>query len=130
MRWRSLRLGQAIAVLVVAWTIAGCGGGTGSNLVAPITVSLGISPVVVPLSGTPTRVQITIDSTSETALVSFTGLPSGVQVKYAASDTNPSGLLTFVANPSATAGTYMPNVTVNSAGQTVTLKFTLIVAAG
>lgn len=130
MRWRSLRLGPAIIVLVVTWAIAGCGGATGSNPVAPITVSLGISPVVVAQDGTPTRVQITINSTSETALVSFSGLPGGVQVTYAASDTNPSGLLTFTAIKSATAGTYMPIITVNSAGQTATLKFTLIVAAG
>jgi hypothetical protein len=95
----------------------------------PISVSLSASTVVVPKGGMPTYVQIHIMSTSETALVSFTGMPGGVQVTYAASDTNPSGLLTFMANAGATAGTYMPIVTVQSAGQSAMVGFTLIVPA-
>jgi len=95
----------------------------------PISVSLNPSTVVVPQGGMATRVQILIMSTSETALVSFAGLPGGVQVSYAASDTSPSGLLTFMATAKAAAGTYMPIITVNSAGQTATLKFTLTVSA-
>ena len=66
-------------------------------------------------------------STSETALVSFAGLPGGVQTTYAASDTNPSGLLTFTATTHAAVGTYMPIVTVDSAGQTASVTFTLTV---
>jgi hypothetical protein len=76
----------------------------------------------------PTSVQLTIKSTSETALVSFNGLPGGVQATYAASDTNPSGPLTFVATKSAAAGTYAASVTANSAGQTASSQFTLVVA--
>jgi hypothetical protein len=76
----------------------------------------------------PTSVQLTIKSTSETAIVSFNGLPGGVQATYAASDTNPSGPLTFVATKSAPAGTYAAGVTANSAGQTASSQFTLVVA--
>ena len=96
---------------------------------APLSVFLPISAVVVPQDGMPVIVPIQIGSTSETALVAVSGLPSGVQEKYAASDTNPSGTLTFTANSTSPAGTYMPIVTVFSAGQTASTKFTLRVIA-
>ena len=94
----------------------------------PITVSLPISTVVVPQDGTQVIVPIDITSTSETALVAVSGLPSGLQEKYAASDTNPSGSLVFTASTATPAGTYTPTVTVNSAGQTASTNFTLVVA--
>jgi hypothetical protein len=93
----------------------------------PITVHLVNSSVVVSQNGTPVMVQMIITSTSETALVSVTGLPVGVQQKYAATDTNPSGTLTFTASTAAPLGTYMPIVMVNSAGQTASTGFTLVV---
>jgi len=120
----------AIILVVVAGAASGCGGGgVGSVPMVPITVSLTPSTVVVAPGGLPVHAQILIDSTSQTALVNFTGLPGGISEMYASSDTNPSGLLTFTANKSALAGTYMPTVIVNSAGQTASLKFTLIVSA-
>ena len=119
----------ALALALLGTMIAGCGG-SGSPFVAPISVSLSPSTVVVPQDGAPTHIQIYIKSTSETALVTFTGLPGGVQTTYAATDTNPSGSLTFMATAKAAAGTYMPIVNVNSAGQTATVKFTLIVSGG
>ena len=127
-----IRSALACAAVVVACAAIGCGGGGGgggsSNPVKPIQVSLGSSTVVVPQDGMPTLVQIAINSTSETALVSFTGLPAGVQQSYAATDTNPSGQLTFIANGSAPAGSYSPSVVVNSAGQTASMQFTMVVA--
>jgi hypothetical protein len=93
----------------------------------PITVHLVNSSVVVSQNGTPVMVQMIITSTSETALVSVAGLPFGVQQKYAATDTNPSGTLTFTASTAAPLGTYMPVVMVNSAGQTASISFTLTV---
>jgi hypothetical protein len=126
---RSFQRRSATTLAMVAWAIAGCGGGSGPSPMVPVSVSLGSTKVVVSQDGKPTYVQIVIMSTSETALVSFSGIPGGVQTKYAATDTNPSGSLTFVATKSAAAGTYMPIITVNSAGQTATLTFTLIVAA-
>jgi hypothetical protein len=120
------RPGRAIFVLAAAMALAGCGG-SGSPMMVPISVSLSEATVVVSQNGPPTRIQILIMSTSETAEVSFTGIPGGVAVAYAASDTSPSGQLTFTANASASTGTYMPIITVHSAGQTATLKFTLIV---
>lgn len=109
--------------------LSGCGAhvtGTGP-MAQPISVSLSTSEVVVPPNGTPVHVVISIKSTSETALVSLVGLPGGVQEMYAASDTNPSGSLTFTAARSAVAGTYMPTIYVNSAGQSASLRFTLVV---
>ena len=93
----------------------------------PISVSLGQSNVIVMRAGKPVNVNIAIQSTSETALVAVTGLPAGVGTKYAASDTNPSGTLTFTANAQATLGTTMPIVMVNSAGQSASTTFTLVV---
>ena len=94
---------------------------------APITVSLPVSTVLVMPGGSPVTVPIQIESTSETALVSLSGLPGGVQALYAASDTNPSGILTFTANAMTMPGTSMPTVTVMSAGQTAMTQFTLVV---
>ena len=118
-----------LLLAAVGCALSGCGAhvtGTGP-MVQPISVSLSTSEVVVPLNGTPVHVVISIKSTSETALVSLIGLPGGVQEMYAASDTNPSGSLTFTAARTAIAGTYMPTVVVNSAGQSASLKFTLVV---
>jgi hypothetical protein len=114
------------ALALLGTMVSGCGG-SGSPTMAPISVSLSSSTIVVPQDGTPVHVQINIMSTSETALVSFVGLPGGIQVSYAASDTNPSGLLTFMVAAKVSAGTYMPIITVNSAGQTAMIGFTLIV---
>src|ERR1700675_1609185 len=125
---RSPGLALALAVLPFFWPAAGCGGGGGSssNHGIPITAALGVTPVVVPQDGAPANVNITITSTSETALVSIGGLPVGIQEKYAASGTNPSGTLTFVAGASTPAGSYSPTITVNSAGQTASLLFALV----
>lgn len=112
----------------LALLVASCGGNSGGMLrQAPITVKLPISTVVVMPAGTPATIPIQIQSTSETALVSLSGLPGGVQAAYAASDTNPSGILTFTANASTITGTSMPTVTVMSAGQTAMTRFTLVV---
>jgi len=125
-------LPKRLPVIVLAATVSalnGCGGnGTGTGPMGPpISVSLSMSQVVVPLNGTPVHVAISIKSTSETALVNLVGLPGGVEEMYAASDTNPSGSLTFTATMTAIAGTYMPTVVVNSAGQMASLKFTMVV---
>ena len=93
----------------------------------PISVALQPDSFNVTQGGAPVIVEIAIKSTSETALVMVTGLPGGVSEKYAASDTNPSGTLTFTANAGAKTGTYMPGITVDSAGQTALTMFTLVV---
>lgn len=114
---------------VALLTLVGCGraGNSPGSMVA-ITVSLPSSTILVPQDGTAAALNVNITSTSETALVSVNGLPGGVQVKYAATDTNPSGLLTFVASESSPAGTYTPTISVSSAGQTASVPFTLVVA--
>ena len=119
---------RGLAVVILA---AGCGGGGDSIITAPpIAVSLPVSTVVVPQDGTQVIVPILITSTSETALVSVRGLPAGVQVKYTASDTNPSGSLAFTGSAVTPQGTYSATVTVNSAGQTASTNFTLVITAG
>jgi hypothetical protein len=125
----SIRLVSGVVFLGLVLASTGCGGGGGSVIVRPITVSLPSSTVVVSQDGTPVIVPIDITSTSETALVAVNGLPTGIQVQYAASDTNPSGSLAFTASAATPAGTYMPTVTVNSAAQTASTTFTLIVTA-
>jgi hypothetical protein len=92
-----------------------------------ITVSLPISTVVVPKDGTQGIVPIEITSISGTARVAVSSLPSGLQEKYAASDTNPSGSLAFTARTATAAGIHTPTATVKSAGQTASTNFTLVV---
>lgn len=119
----------AAGLFATACVLSGCGGG-GSSTPAPvpITVTVGQSTVVTPQDGAQVIVPINITSTSETATVSFVGLPAGVSEQYSATDTNPSGTIKFVASTGAPAGTYTPTVTVNSAGQTASTSFTLVVA--
>ena len=122
-----------ISFFAFAFCLTGCGGGsaaTGSMFTQmPISVSLPITTVVVSKNGPTVIVPIQIKSTSETALVSVSPLPAGVQEKYSYSDTNPSGSLSFSANSTSPAGTYTPIVTVMSANQTASTGFTLIVKA-
>ena len=119
----------AIVLAAVLCALNGCGAtSTGVfPMGPPISVSLSPPVVSVPLNGTPVHVAISIKSTSETALVNLVGLPGGVNEMYAASDTNPSGSLTFTATMAAVTGTYTPTIIVNSAGQMASLKFTLVV---
>ena len=92
-----------------------------------ISVSLPISTVTITRNGNSAIIPIQINSTSETAIVMVGGLPGGVSEKYSSTDTNPSGTLAFMANGSAMTGTFMPIVSVQSAGSTASTGFTLIV---
>jgi len=115
----------AIALLCTA----GCGSsGSNKTTQVPIAVTLQPSPIVLPQDGSIAQAQITITSTSETALVSFTNLPAGVQETYSASDTNPSGTIKFTASNISPAGTYTPTITVISAGQTKSTSISLVIA--
>jgi hypothetical protein len=122
---------MGMPVLLSLWTVPGCGGGTtfASPAVTPITVRLSISPVTVSQDGKPTNVLITITSTSETAQVTVSGLPTAVLQTYQATESSPSGLLTFSASQSTPVGTYMPIISVNSANQNAKLQFVLVVTA-
>jgi hypothetical protein len=126
---RSIRLVTGIAGAAFVLCLTGCGGTTGYTSTAPpISVTVPAT-VTVSQDGQPVIVQIFIDSTSETALVAFVGLPGGVQEKYSASDTNPSGTLTFTGSGAAMPGSYHVIVTASSAGQTASTSFTIIVSA-
>jgi hypothetical protein len=113
----------------LALYLAGCGGATGYTSNTP-PISVMVPPTVtVSQDGKPVIVQIFIESPSETALVTFVGLPAGVEEKYAASDTSPSGDLTFTGSDTSSPGSYKVTVTVSSAGQTASTSFTLVVSA-
>jgi protein-disulfide isomerase len=121
---RAILLGVAAGFALAA---PGCGG---RSMLAPppaISVSLAVSTVVVSQDGMEVIVPIQINSTSETALVAVSGLPAGVQQRYAASDTSPSGDLIFTGSSQAPVGTYTPTITVHSAGATASTQFKLIV---
>lgn len=118
-------LGLVLPLVLSAFT--GCGGSGGIVAQPPISVSLPISTVTVTQNGNTVIIPIQIMSTSETALVMINGLPGGIEEMYAASDTNPSGSLSFKANASAMTGTFMPTINVLSAGQSASKQFTLIV---
>lgn len=126
-----LRSASGFVVCAVALAANGCGGAaTGGMSGNPISVSLNNTTVKVQRGGAAATVLIEIMSPSEDALVSVAGLPGGVAESYAASESSPSGTLMFKAGKSATLGTYMPKVTVMSAGQTAMTKFTLVVEKG
>ena len=114
------------ALPLALFSLAGCGG-SGMVTQPPISVSLPVSKVTLTQNGNTVIIPIQIMSTSETALVMVNNLPSGVQSMYAASDTNPSGTLSFKASSSTMTGTFMPTVNVLSAGQSTSTQFTLVV---
>jgi hypothetical protein len=107
-----------------------CGGGT-SFAPPPINLSVSVNNtmVVVPANSTAVNIAVTIVAPTETATFTITGLPAGVSENYKESESNPSGLLTLVANASTIPGTYMPKITVGSSGQTASVVFVLVISA-
>jgi hypothetical protein len=109
-------------------TLTGCGGGT-SFSPPPINLSVSVNDatVTVPPNGKPVNVQVVIVAPTETATFTITGLPGGMSFNYRESESNPSGLLTLMAIPSTMPGTYRPQITVGTLGQTASVIFTLVV---
>ena len=108
----------------------GCGGhGSYSPPPVILSVSLSNSTIHVPPNGVPVYVQVTIMAPTETATFSILGLPGGMTETYKESESNPSGLLTLVAAPGTTPGTFKPTITVGSSGQTASVAFTLVIPA-
>jgi hypothetical protein len=126
-----LRLLRGICVLgtlCAALLAGGCSrAGETEPAGPPISVTLDLMKVTLSQDGAPVIDQIFINSPSETAMVSFTGLPAGVSVKYAASDTSPSVSLTFMASNFTPVGSYSAQVTAMSAARTASAEFTLVV---
>lgn len=121
-----IRLASAACFLA----LTACGGGT-SFAPPPINLSVSVNntTVVVPANGTAVNIPVTIVAPTETATFTITGLPAGVSESYKESESNPSGLLTLIANASTVPGTYMPTITVGSSGQTASVVFTLVISA-
>jgi hypothetical protein len=118
----------ASAGFVLALTACG-GGAPFSPPPIDLSVSLSNTTIVVPPDGMPVNVPVVIVAPTETATLTISGLPEGVGESYKESESNPSGLLTLVANSSTKPGTYMPTITVGSSGQTASLVFTLVISA-
>ena len=124
-RFSSL-LGAAVLL-----TLTGCGGGKTGFSPPPInlSVSLNNATITVPPDNMAVNVPVTIVAPTETASFTITGLPAGMSFNYKESESNPSGLLMLMAIPSTMPGTYMPQITVGTLGQTASVLFTLVVTA-
>ena len=120
------RIVTASAGLVFA--LSGCGGGSYTPPPVNLSVSVNNATVTVPNNGMPVNVAVTIVAPTGTATFNIAGLPAGVSESYKESESNPSGLLTLIANSSTKSGTYMPIITVGSSGQTASVIFTLVIS--
>jgi hypothetical protein len=123
-RFNNLRSAAFLLALI------GCGSGT-SFSPPPINLSVSVNnaTVTVPPNGTAVNVPVTIVAPTETATFTIAGLPAGVSYNYKESESNPSGLLTLIANTTTVPGPYMPTITVGSSGQTASVVFTLLISA-
>lgn len=111
------------------FTLVGCGGGTYAPPPINLSVSVNNTTITVPPNGSAVNVPVTIVAPTETATFTIASLPAGVSYNYKESESNPSGLLTLVANTTTVPGTYMPVITVGSSGQTASVMFTLVITA-
>ena len=123
-RFSSL-LGAAVLL-----TVTGCGGGK-TSFSPPINLSVSVNnaTITVPPNNMAVNVPVTIVAPTETATFTITGLPAGMSFNYKESESNPSGLLTLIAIASTKPGTYRPQITVGTLGQTASVIFTLVVTA-
>jgi hypothetical protein len=121
-------LGMAAVGFVL--TAVGCGGGGGTTVTTPVTLSfsLGSTTVVVPQDGATVQLPVTITGPAGTPSVTVTGLPTGVTSQYTTVSGSLSGTFTFTGSTSAAAGSSTPTVTVSLAGQTASQSFTLVSA--
>jgi hypothetical protein len=121
----SSRIGAAVLL-----TMTGCGGGT-SFSPPPINLSVSVNnaTITVPANNMAVNVPVIIVAPTETATLTITGLPAGMSFNYRESESNPSGLLTLIAIPSTIPGTYRPQITVGTLGQTASVVFMLVITA-
>ena len=125
-----VRFSNQVAVAVLL-ALTGCGGGKTSFAPPPINLSVSINntTITVPPNNMAVNVEVTIVAPTETATFTIAGLPTGMSYNYRESESNPSGLLTLIAIPSTKPGTYIPQITVGTLGQTASVVFTLVVPA-
>ncbi|MGD0939415.1 MAG: hypothetical protein ABR905_06840 [Terracidiphilus sp.] len=109
--------------------ITGCGGGgSGSTIQPPITVTLGSASVVVPQDGTAVQMPVNITGASGSPTVTVTGLPAGVTDQFTAASAGTSGTLTLTGGATVPAGSYSAGVQVTLGTQNASQGFTLISA--
>jgi len=119
---------EIAASVILACSLAGCGGSSATIPPVVLKVSLSNATIVLPQGGT-VLAPVIVDAPTETVTFNITGLPAGVSQSYKESESNPSGLLTLTANAAAPIGSYKPTITVGSSGQTASFVFTLVVTA-
>jgi hypothetical protein len=127
---QTFRSGFGVVKAGFVLVVLGCGGR--AQFTPPpvqLSVSLSNTTVVVPAGGAAVNIPVVIVAPTETASFTITGLPAGVMENYKESESNPSGLLTLVANSATKPGTYMPTITVGSSNQTASLAFTLVITS-
>jgi len=96
----------------------------------PVTLSVSLSnPTVTLTAGSTVSVSVVVVAPTETVTFAINPLPSGIAYSYKESESNPSGLLTLQASPSADPGSYQPTIIVGSSGKTASTVFTLVVKA-
>ncbi|MDR3727728.1 MAG: hypothetical protein P4K86_11870 [Terracidiphilus sp.] len=119
-----------MAAVGFALAAVGCGGGGGTAVTTPVTLSfsLGSTTVVVPQDGATVQVPVSVTGPSGTPVVTISGLPAGVMMQYTSVSGSLSGTLIFTGSTSAVAGSYTPTLTVSLAGQTSSQSFTLVSA--
>ena len=122
-------LRSTIVTAAFVFALTGCGGGRYTPPPVNLSVSVNSATVTVPANGMPVYAQVTIVAPTETATFTIAGLPAGVSYTYRESESNPSGILTLIANSTTVPGTYMPKITVGSSGQTASGVFTLLITA-
>jgi len=125
---RPLKVALQATWIAALCLLPGCGGSASKPPPVVLTVSLGNTTIDLPQGGT-ASVPVVIVAPTETATFTITGLPAGVTQTYKESESNPSGLLTFTASPTAAIGTAVPTILVGSSGQTASLTFKLVVTA-
>lgn len=125
-------VGSILGMAAVGFALAtiGCGGGGGTTVTTPVTLSfsLGSTTVAVPQDGATVQLPVSITGPSGTPAVTVSGLPTGVTSQYTTVSGSLSGIFTFTGSTSAAAGSSTPTVTVSLAGQTASQSFTLVSA--
>ena len=128
--WPSRTVVGAVS-LCLALAVAGCGGESNTSPAPPpvtLTVSMTNTSIVVPQDGAAVQAAVTIVGPAGVPTVTINGLPTGITGQFATIGAGPSGAITLTGSATATAGSYLANVTVRLAGQVATQNFTVVSA--
>jgi len=112
------RAGLCSLALVTATFLASCGGSHNYGI-PPIILTVTVSQNPIRISpGETVYVPVMVMAPTETVTFAILGLPGGISSNYKESESNPSGLLTLMANSGTKVGSYPCTITVGSSQQT------------